>query len=612
MFILTGTIAAIIISAIQIWAFCEKRSVGKSIHWIIKNIFSINLITIAIFRYVLKYSHFLITDSYKAESFIKFFIVALGVGFILMLVTALFNNLIAFEKETPKKGFWPMFMKILSAIFMALGSACFFGTIWGKEAFGDVAADELFITLFLPTTGTEADVYIRAFEGPVFQTILVTTIFCLLVFGNFKLVYKVNRKHITIFNDLWHRIVSLVLAFACLAGGVVYGVQKFDLKHLFYTYYVKSDIIDSNYVDPQETELKFPEKKRNFIHIYLESMENSYLSKELGGFIDENLMPDLTDLAYEGYVFSNNDTKFGGPISAPGTTWSVASMINMTTGLPMMAPSDPNSYGSKDNFLPGAYTLGDILEKEGYEQTIMFGASAEFGGLNFYYESHGNFKIFDYDYARHEGYIPPDYKVWWGYEDDKLYEFAKEELTRLYETGKPFNFTMETADTHCQGGFIGENTPRPYKDSYANAIAYSSSEAVKFVRWIQEQPFYENTTILLIGDHLSMDTGFFKNYNFTDDYLRTQYNLILNPAPELNATPQENFINRQYANFDMFPTILASLGVEFEGERLGIGTNLFSGEKTVFEENGIEYTNAELQKKSVLYNKEILVDPDKN
>ena len=211
-------------------------------------------------------------------------------------------------------------------------------------------------------------------------------------------------------------------------------------------------------------------------------------------------------------------------------------------------------------------------------------------------------------YAKENGFIPQDYKQWWGFEDDKLYEFAKEEITRLYNTGKPFNFTMETADTHRPHGYLSKNAPMPYSDQYANVIAYSSSETVKFVRWIQQQPFYENTTVVLIGDHLSMDTDFFED--FDPNYLRTQFNLILNPAPNVSNTPAERFKNRQYSNFDMFPTILASMGVEIKGNRLGIGTNLFSDEPTVYEEYGFDFVNNELEKKSDFMNNNILADPN--
>lgn len=606
MFILTGTIAAAIISAIEIFAFCRNRSAGKCIHTIIRNIFVINLISIGLLKYVFKYQHFLITDSYGTASFVKFFFLALIVGAVLLFISAFINRYFTFESETPKKKAGARFIKVFSVILFTLGALFYFGTVWGKGSYGDVSADQLLINLISPAGGAEDNVYIEGIEGPVFNIMLATSVFCLFVFSNFKIKYSLKQKTAIIFNDLVHRIISLVLALAVFIGGAVYGYQEFNLKQLYYAYFTDSDFIEINYADPRETKITFPEQKRNIIHIYLESMENSYLSKDLGGYMEMNLMPELTELSYEGVTFSDTSNRFGGPLTATGTQWSVASMVNMTTGLPMKVPAEPNAYGTADSFLPGAYTFGEILRDAGYEQTVMIGSDANFGGLTYFFTNHGEYKIMDYRYAIKNGLIPEDYKVWWGYEDDKLYEFAKDEITRLYETGKPFNFTMETADTHRPGGYLSENAPTPYDDHYANAIAYSSEQTVEFVKWIQQQPFYENTTIVLIGDHLSMDTDFFED--FDSNYKRTQFNLILNAAPEVADTKSDRFVNRQYANFDMFPTILASMGVEIKGDRLGIGTNLFSDKDTIFEEYGTDKVNMELEKKSDFYNEKILED----
>ena len=240
----------------------------------------------------------------------------------------------------------------------------------------------------------------------------------------------------------------------------------------------------------------------------------------------------------------------------------------------------------------------------------MFGADADFGGLTAYFKTHGNFNIMDYKYAKESGAIPKDYNVWWGYEDEKLFAFAKEELTRLSNTGKPFNFTMETADTHRPDGYLEEGTPTPYPNQYANVVAHSSTQVYDFVRWIQQQPFYENTTVVIIGDHISMESNFFKFYGFPKDYRRSQYNVILNPAPGVATRDPQILIQRDYANFDMFPTILSSLGITFDGSRLGVGTDLFSGEKTLFEEKGFQYANRELMKRSALYDREIFGEPD--
>lgn len=611
MFILMGLIGSFIVSAVEIAVFCKKKSAGTIVNTILKNGFAVPLISLAILTKVLGYQHFLVTDNYGAADFAALFGISIAVGAVMLFIHAIVYKYITFEEEMPKKSKGATALRIFSLIFFALGLACYYGTIWGKGNFGDVAGDQLFITLFSPTGGTEASVYIDGFEGPMFKVFLLGTIFGIIDFSKFKLVYHAKRnKTVTVYNNLAHRIVCFILSIAMLAGGLTYGIQQFRLKQLMYSYVISSDIIDKNYVDPRTAEMNFPEQKRNLIHIYLESMENSYMSKELGGFMDENLMPELTELAYEGYSFSNRENQFGGPQSAVGTTWSVASMVNMTTGLPMKAPTEPNSYGSPDNFLPGAYTLCEILRDEGYEQTLMFGADADFGGLSYFFQSHGDIKIMDYKGVKNAGLIPQDYSVWWGFEDDKLFELAKDEITRLSETGKPFSFIMETADTHRPDGYLSPNAETPYENQYANVVRYNTAQTVEFVRWIQQQPFYENTTIVIIGDHLSMETNFFEYYNFTKDYQRTQFNLILNPAPSVENVNESRLYNRIYANYDMFPTILSSMGVEIKGDRLGIGTDLFSDRKTLFEEYGFEKADNEVAKKSELYNSQILVKPN--
>ena len=39
----------------------------------------------------------------------------------------------------------------------------------------------------------------------------------------------------------------------------------------------------------------------------------------------------------------------------------------------------------------GAYSIGEILEKEGYKNYIMVGSDLTFGGRRDYYQNHGNY-----------------------------------------------------------------------------------------------------------------------------------------------------------------------------------------------------------------------------
>ena len=117
------------------------------------------------------------------------------------------------------------------------------------------------------------------------------------------------------------------------------------------------------------------------------------------------------------------------------------------------------------------------------------------------------------------------------------------------------------------------------------------------MQWIQEQDFYENTTIVISGDHLSMDSNFFNKLD--DDYDRQVYNCIINPAVE---NPTAYTKNRLFTTLDMFPTTLAALGVTFAGDRLALGTNLFSGTPTLAEEMGLDELSEQLSRNSNYYN----------
>ena len=520
---------------------------------------------------------------------------------IIIIISKITKGKLIFVKDKDKSKKRDYIVKTLLVLGFILGLVFAFFSKWYVEFFGQITPEQLLFNLKAPLKGTEFGMTEEVLKSPVLNIVICTIPF--LIFINLKynvfLINKNNEKK-TILNKKRVRIISILLSIVTMIGGVSFGINKFQLQKVAKAYLSSSTYLADNYVDPRDVKMTFPNKKRNLIHIYLESVENSYLTKELGGYMDVNLMPELTELYKEGLSFSNTD-KFGGPHTTYASEWSVAAMINMDTGLPLKIPMGRNSYGKDGSFLPGAVGIGDILQAQGYNQTIMFGADADFGGLTTYFTTHGKFNIFDHKAAKEKGLIPKDYNVWWGFEDDKLYEYAKDEITRLDKENKPFNFTMETADTHFPDGYLSEKAEKKHDSQYANVISYSTKEAVDFVKWIQKQPFYEDTTIVITGDHPSMDKKFFKD--FDSNYERTIINLILN-AP----VTTDNVQNRQFAPFDMFPTILSTLGVEIEGDRLGLGTNLYSNKKTIIEEQGIDTVNSGLGDNSDFFNDEFIND----
>jgi len=520
---------------------------------------------------------------------------------IIIIIGMIAKGKLIFIKDKDKSRKRDYIVKTLLVLGFVLGLVFAFFSTWYVEFFGKITPEQLLFNLKAPLKGTEFGMTEEILKSPVLSIVICTIPFLIVINWKYNvfLINKNNEKK-TILNKKRVRIISILLSIVTMIGGATFGINKLQLQNIAKAYLSSSTYLADNYVNPRDVKMTFPNKKRNLIHIYLESVENSYLSKELGGYMDVNLMPELTELYKEGLSFSNTD-KFGGPHTTYASEWSVAAMINMDMGLPLKIPMGRNSYGKDGSFLPGAVGIGDILQAQGYNQTIMFGADADFGGLTTYFTTHGKFNIFDYKAAKEKNLIPKDYNVWWGFEDDKLYEYAKDEITRLSKDKKPFNFTMETADTHFPDGYLSEKAENKHDSQYANVISYSTKEAVNFVKWIQKQPFYKNTTIVITGDHPSMDKKFFKD--FDSNYERTIVNLILN-AP----ITTDNVANRQFAPFDMFPTILSTLGVEIEGDRLGLGTNLYSNKKTIIEDQGIDSVNSGLGYNSDLFNDEFMND----
>ncbi len=507
--------------------------------------------------------------------------------------------------------YFNIFVKVIKKIFFALeafatvligalATLLWCSALWMFHTWPKLNMDELMYQLNAPMEGTNLSM-VREYINYCIPAAVIVMLLLILV------LLTARR------GDGYHKFVVGVVFFAvCVSAGVVYYTGKrLDVKNYTANQGTYSPFIDDNYVNPKDTEITFPEQKRNLIYIYLESMEITYADKENGGGYEVNYIPELTELAQENEDFSGDSFKLNGGYTMPSTTWTVAGMFAHSSGLPLSIPVGDNSMNQQETFLPKVVALGDVLEEAGYNQMLLIGSDATFGGRRQLFTDHGGFQIRDYNYAVENGWIPPDYRVWWGYEDKKLFEFAKTELLDLAAQDEPFNFTMLTVDSHFEDGYYCEICEDVHDgNAYGNVLSCSSKQITDFVRWVQQQEFYENTTIVITGDHLTMDSDFCEEVDKNPDYDRKVYTTYINSAVE-TENPE---LRREYTTFDDFPTTLASMGVHIEGNRLGLGTNLFSDEYTLSELYGRDRVESELRKKSKLmeeFTSDIVVDEPK-
>lgn len=491
----------------------------------------------------------------------------------------------------------------LSILLLILAVIIFVATNYIQINFGEYIKELIFyITTGIMDAGGNA--LTLGIKECIIPILIVLAYLSIPIIGFIKykptFTIRILKKEFKISFPIKHKILySLIL----LILSVAYFFVTFDIKSIL-TPRETSQLYEQYYVDGHNVEVTFPNEKRNLIIIFAESMESTLVSKDKGGKWEYTLIPELENIASDNINFSENE-KIGGGYEAYGTSWTVAGMVGQTSGISMSNfPGKKNNYAYPTNFMNGAYTLGDVLKDNGYNLELLIGSDANFGGRKQYFEKHGNYKIFDYMYAAKNNLVG-EY-IWWGFEDYEMFDFAKKELNELSKKEEPFNLVLLTADTHFTDGCMQcvreENKITKYGSTYENVLASSSKEIGSFVSWVQEQEFYDDTTIVIIGDHLSMQPNFFGPRNIEKE-TRTVYNAFINSAIETEYSK-----NRTFSTLDIYPTILASIGAEIPGEKLGLGTNLFSGEKTLFEELGRDKVNEELTKSSDYYKNEILKD----
>lgn len=476
---------------------------------------------------------------------------------------------------------------------MGIGILCFasiafiFIVYWVKKTYG-VSVHEIVNTLKGPIEGTGGAMIEKIIFGcvlPVVIMFIVIVIFAIIG-------YRLKRKH----NGKIQRMLqSMIVVFSVfsLIVAVIYANNQFDLLDYYKNNITSTSIYEDYYVNPDSITISSTSKPKNLIYIYVESMESTYASLEDGGKQYVNYIPQLTKMAKDNISFGDSK-QLSGFHEITGTTWTLAALFATTSGVPYTTPYSDEEMSQQEQYFPGIVTLGDILEKQGYNQEFLCGSDAKFANRKAYYTQHGNYKIFDVYTAKEKGYIPQDYWHWWGFEDSVLYKIAKDEILNLAAQEKPFNMTMLTVDMHAPDGYKCELCKDDYGELTANVVSCADKQIAEFLSWCQQQDFYKDTAIVITGDHPRMDSSLVDGVSY---YERTVYNCFINSSIE----SQQNTHERLATAVDIFPSVLAAMGFDIEGDCLGLGVNLFSNQKTLAEAKGFDWFDQEVSKQSDYY-----------
>ena len=467
---------------------------------------------------------------------------------------------------------------------------CFFlhnSTYFIEHHFSEASADQVKFVFAVNSKSDYTTQYVIRFANGCILIPFGLTILVILLYKN---VFPVNvliwihpkqivfRFHVKVF--ILIHLFALLLHF-CYQVGIWQYLDFFD-NHFY----------ENNVVDPKTIKITMPEK-RNLIIGILESMESSFTAPEYGGLYGKNTIPEMTKLALNpNFTHFTHNNFVGGHIQTSGAQWSFGGVMAFLSGLSLkMSLQYTNFYP----FLPHVKMFSDVLKENGYKQYLLLGHTKEWMNTNSMYDTHGfttlgTNEIFDIMGIDKE-HRPHFY-------DYDLYNFTKTFTTNVSKSGDPFTVMFATMDTHMPRGILCKLC-RNESSLQEETVNYCADRQLSdFVDWFLEQPFAHNTTLVFLGDHASMI------YYFTTiqkKSLHHIYNLIINPAKTTNYTK-----NRKFHAFDLAPTILTALGANIEGNRFWLGTDLFSGEKTLGEKYGLDKVNNYINQHSEWFNHEIL------
>lgn len=246
-------------------------------------------------------------------------------------------------------------LKVIRYFLIFIAILFIFSIFWVKNTFGYVNLDSLIYHLTTNLEGTSSEMINKFILDPFVKSAIVLIILVIIFEYKYKFVpfisfkfFKYKKEDVNLFK-VAGKLKNVFLILAYILALALFCV-KFDLIAYIKNMYTYSTFIEENYVDPETTEIVFKEK-RNLIHIYVESLESTFLSKEYGGAYEENLLPNLTKYLHSNISFTNNHG--GGFYNSRATGWTIAGMVGQTAGVGLIV-SNGNDYGNDGDFLGGS------------------------------------------------------------------------------------------------------------------------------------------------------------------------------------------------------------------------------------------------------------------
>lgn len=359
--------------------------------------------------------------------------------------------------------------------------------------------------------------------------------------------------------------------------------------------------IHANYKKPDD-EMFGVAKGKNIIMISMESTQNFVINQTVNG---QEITPFLNEFIKDSYYFENFYHQTAQGKTSDSEFIVENSLYPLSRGAVFFTHS-----GNEYTATP------DILNSYGYFTASLHANNKSFWNRDIMYDSLG----YDRFYSLPDYEVTEENSVGWGLKD---VDFFEQSIQHLKEMPKPFYAKFITLTNHFPFE-LGEDDRfiEPYTsndktvNNYFPTVRYTDEALKIFVERLKEEGLYEDSIIVLYGDHY----GISENHNkamseFLGEEVTPFVSTQLQRVPFFIHIPghKGKNISTVAGQIDIKPTLLHLLGIDTKNN-IDFGSDLFSKDKMDFTvlRDGSFITKDYLYTRDICYDKQTGEPTDMN
>ncbi len=283
------------------------------------------------------------------------------------------------------------------------------------------------------------------------------------------------------------------------------------------------------------------DKKYNLVLITVESLGANFL-KEFGG--EGDITPHLDKLTKKSLFFSN--------LYATGTR-TVYGLSAITLSMPPIPGNSIVRRAENENL----FSLGHVLETQGYESKFIYGGFGYFDNMNDFFGDNG-YKIVDRNVLSSEEI---NFANIWGVADDDVYRRVMKENDEAHAQDKPFFDMIMTTSNHRPYTFPAGKIDLPSKTSGRwGGVKFTDFAIAEFLKESEKHAWFKDTIFVIVADHTAGSSG------------KTELNPDKYHIPMWIYAPgiiKPGRVDKLASQIDIAPTVLDLMGIDYESRFYG-------------------------------------------